>query len=74
MDYGPALAAVAFLMLGSYELAALRYAHPHPRRGLFCCLMSVYLGLLSLGTVWSPSGWPWRRPFSSAIWPGPWPC
>ena len=35
MDYGPALAAVAFLMLGSYELAALRYAHPHPRRGLF---------------------------------------
>lgn len=49
MDYGPALAAVAFLMLGSYELAALRYAHPHPRRGLFCCLFGVYLGLLSLG-------------------------
>ena len=33
MDYGPALAAVAFLMLGSYELAALRYAHPHPAGG-----------------------------------------
>ena len=49
MDYGPALAAVAFLMLGSYELAALRYAHPHPRRGLFFCLFGVYLGLLSLG-------------------------
>lgn len=54
MDYGPALAAVAFLMLGSYELAALRYAHPHPRRGLFCCLMSVYLGLLSLGDSLEP--------------------
>lgn len=49
MDYGPALAAVAFLMLGSYELAALRYAHPYPRRGLFFCLFGVYLGLLSLG-------------------------
>ena len=36
-------------MLGSYELAALRYAHPHPRRGLFFCLFGVYLGLLSLG-------------------------
>ena len=54
MDYGPALAAVAFLMLGSYELAALRYAHPHPRRGLFCCLMGVYLGLLSLGDSLEP--------------------
>ena len=54
MDYGPALAAVALLMLGSYELAALRYAHPHPRRGLFCCLMSVYLGLLSLGDSLEP--------------------
>ena len=49
MDYGPALAAVALLMLGSYELAALRYDHPHPRRGLFFCLFGVYLGLLSLG-------------------------
>ena len=54
MDYGPALAAVAFLMLGSYELAALRYDHPHPRRGLFCCLMGVYLGLLSLGDSLEP--------------------
>ena len=54
MDYGPALAAVALLMLGSYELAALRYDHPHPRRGLFCCLMGVYLGLLSLGDSLEP--------------------
>lgn len=54
MDYGPALAAVAFLMLGSYELAALRYARPHPRRGLFCCLFGVYLGLLSLGDSLEP--------------------
>lgn len=54
MGYGFSLAAVALLMVAHYDTAALFHGQPHPRRGAFCALMGVSIGLMSMGDHLSP--------------------
>lgn len=51
MGYGFSLAAAALLMLAHYDLSALFFERPHPRRAVFCALMGVLLALVSLADV-----------------------
>ena len=58
------------------EAAEKRWVMPTPIPAGGCssaCSASIW-GCSAWGTVWTSSGWPWRRRLSSAIWPGPWPC
>lgn len=54
MRYGFSLAAAVLLLLVHYDAAAFQHGRPHPRRAMFCALLGVSLGLVSLADSPSP--------------------
>lgn len=54
MRYGFSLAAAALLLLAHYDTAAFYHDRAHPRRTMFCSLLGISMGLISLADGSSP--------------------